>query len=31
MTNEDIGSLYEYLMAQPTSGEIAPTDPRVKH
>jgi mono/diheme cytochrome c family protein len=31
MTNEDIGSLYEYLMAQRVSGEKAPTDPRVKH
>ena len=31
MTSEDIGSLYEYLMAEPVSGEKAPTDPRVKH
>ena len=31
LTNEDIGSLYEYLMTQPPAGEITPTDPRVKH
>ena len=30
MTNEDIGSLYEYLTSQPPSGVMSPTDPRVK-
>jgi mono/diheme cytochrome c family protein len=30
MSPEDIGALYEFLHAQPPSGEPAPEDPRVK-
>ena len=29
-TPEDLGAIYEYLHTQPPSGEMAPTDPRVK-
>lgn len=31
MTPEDVGALYEFLHAQPPSGEAAPKDPRQKH
>jgi mono/diheme cytochrome c family protein len=30
MTPEDIGALYEFLHAQPASGDAAPDDPRVR-
>jgi hypothetical protein len=30
MAPEDIGALYDFLHAQPASGEPAPDDPRVK-
>lgn len=31
MTPEDVGAIYEFLHTQDPSGEVAPTDPRVKH
>jgi mono/diheme cytochrome c family protein len=31
MTAEDVGALYEFLLALPPTGEAAPDDPRLKH